>query len=497
MKNKILKEIIINLIISTIVGILLFVINKYFSIYLGIEKLGLMKLFAQLMVYLNLVEIGLGPASAFALYKPLSQKNYEKISIVFNTISVLYNRIFWILLIVGLILNPIIPFMVESRIPKKEIYLYWSLYVLQTASSYKFIKYNILFIADQKFKYVKSVQGITKCFIQILQIIVIIKYNSFLFYILLLILENIVQYIFYKKHYNKFYKFIYFIEKKEKTIMRDLKNLFFHKIGGLVVFNTDLILISKFVSLEIVGIYASYQMIINLLVKGITIISSVLKPKIGKFIVENDKEEVFLYYKKLDIIFIFFGIFIVYCSKRLFNNFIILWLGPKFLLSELTLNLILINLFIKYLREMIDVFKEGNGFFNDIYLPITEALINLFTSLILVYYLGLNGVIIGTIISNVLIISILRPILVFKRCFDKDIKEYVKVYGNYLILLLISLFCLNIATKPFIRESINGWIDWIIYATTISGITGVVLFIVFLLNKEFRNIIKVYVLKKK
>ena len=200
MKNKILKEIIINLIISTIVGILLFVINKYFSIYLGIEKLGLMKLFAQLMVYLNLVEIGLGPASAFALYKPLSQKNYEKISIVFNTISVLYNRIFWILLIVGLILNPIIPFMVESRIPKKEIYLYWSLYVLQTASSYKFIKYNILFIADQKFKYVKSVQGITKCFIQILQIIVIIKYNSFLFYILLLILENIVQYIFYKKH---------------------------------------------------------------------------------------------------------------------------------------------------------------------------------------------------------------------------------------------------------------------------------------------------------
>ena len=279
--------------------------------------------------------------------------------------------------------------------------------------------------------------------------------------------------------------------------MRDLKNLFFHKIGGLVVFNTDLILISKFVSLEIVGIYASYQMIINLLVKGITIISSVLKPKIGKFIVENDKEEVFLYYKKLDIIFIFFGIFIVYCSKRLFNNFIILWLGPKFLLSELTLNLILINLFIKYLREMIDVFKEGNGFFNDIYLPITEALINLFASLILVYYLGLNGVIIGTIISNVLIISILRPILVFKRCFDKDIKEYIKVYGNYLVLLIISLFCLNAATKPFIRENISSWLDWIIYATTISVITGVVLFIVFLLNKEFRNIIKVYVLKKK
>ena len=110
---------------------------------------------------------------------------------------------------------------------------------------------------------------------------------------------------------------------------------------------------------------------------------------------------------------------------------------------------------------------------------------------------GLNGIIIGTIISNVTIILIYKPILVFRRCFEKDIKEYIKVYGNYLILLVISLFCLNTVTKPFIKENINSWIDWIIYATTISIITGVVLFIVFLLNKEFRNIIKVYILKKK
>ena len=96
-----------------------------------------------------------------------------------------------------------------------------------------------------------------------------------------------------------------------------------------------------------------------------------------------------------------------------------------------------------------------------------------------------------------MVILIYRPILVFKRCFDQNIKEYIKVYGNYLVLLIISLFCLNAATKPFIRENISSWLDWIIYATTISVITGVVLFIVFLLNKEFRNIIKVYVLKKK
>ena len=153
----------------------------------------------------------------------------------------------------------------------------------------------------------------------------------------------------------------------------------------------------------------------------------------------------------------------------------------------------MINIF----RTIVDVFKDSCGFFDDIQSPILESVINLVFSIILGIKYGLNGIIIGTIISNIVVILIYKPILVFKRCFDKDIKEYIKVYGNYLILLIISLFCLNIATKPFIRENINSWLDWIIYATTISAITGVVLFIVFLLNKEFRNIIKTYVLKKR
>ena len=87
-----------------------------------------------------------------------------------------------------------------------------------------------------------------------LQILVIIKLQSFLIFILLLILDNIIQYIFYKIHYKRYYSYIFKIEVKDKSITKNLKNLFWHKIGGLIVFNTDLILISKFISLEIVGI---------------------------------------------------------------------------------------------------------------------------------------------------------------------------------------------------------------------------------------------------
>lgn len=104
--------------------------------------------------------------------------------------------------------------------------------------------------------------------------------------------------------------------------------------------------------------------------------------------------------------------------------------------------------------------------------------------------MGLDGVIIGTITSNIIIILIYKPILVFERCFDKDWKEYIKVYGNYFVLIVLSLGSLNFITKPFIKENINSWLEWIIYAMKISSISLTAITLIFSLNKDFRNLIK-------
>ncbi|WP_349763499.1 oligosaccharide flippase family protein [Fusobacterium sp. SYSU M8D902] len=487
---KVIKEILLNLIITVGISLSLFLVNKYFSLYLGIQNLGLMKLFTQLLAYLNLAEIGLSSASTYALYKPLAEKDYNQISVIINTIASLYKKISLFILIVGLLLNPIIPFFIKDKLKDVNIYLYWSLYVINTALSYSFAKYSVLFTADQKFKFVRLIQGESRIFCQILQIIIIIKFESFLIFILLLILDNIIQFIFYKIHYKKYYFNIFKTKITDKSITKNLKNLFWHKLAGLIVFNTDLILISKFISLEVVGIYASYQMIVQMIITLINIILSVLRPKIGKFIAENNKEEIFNCWRNLNIIFLNISILFSFCAYILIDDFIKLWIGNKYILPKQTTILIIINLFVQCFRGVTDVFKDGSGFFDDIQLPIIEAILNFVFSIVLLYYIGLNGVIVGTIISNILIISIARPVLVFIKCFNKDWKDYIEVYGNYLILLILSLFGLNLIIKSFIIFEINGWIEWIIYAIKISSISGIIIFIVFLLNKEFRNILK-------
>lgn len=484
------KEIFFNLVFTFVINLLNFIQGRYFVEYLGVETLGMMKLFTQLLTYLNIVEMGLGTSSTFALYKPLANKDYNKLSIVVSTIESIYNKIAILLLTLGILCVPIIPFFMKMDNFSNAIYFYWILYVINTVSTYLFVKYVILFTANQELLYVKTIQSSCVIMFKFLQIFCIVKYSSFFVYIILMIIDNLVQWILFKFHYKK--KYFYVTKTKERfpEIKNNMKNLVWHKLGWIIVSNTDLILISKFTSLEIVGIYASYQMIIYVLKTIMEILLNIISPKIGKFIAQHTKIEIYEKYKKVNILYCFISIFLTYCTYILIDNFVKLWLGNSISLSDFTIKLICINLWIVLFRGILTIFKDNSGFFDDIRTPILESIINLIASIILGLKLGLNGVIIGTIISSIIITLGYKSILVFERCFDRDWKEYVKIYGNYFILVVFSLVSLNFITKSFIKENINSWLDWVVYAIKISSVSLIVITLIFLLNKDFRNLVK-------
>lgn len=481
------KEIFFNLIFMILINFLSFIQNKYFINYMGIETLGIMKLFSQLLAYLNIIEMGIGGASAYALYKPLAEKDHKKVNIIINTMDSIYNKIGILLFIMGVFCIPFIQFFINVDNFSKKIYLYWILYVSNTVITYLFIKYIILFTANQEYLYVKKIQTFTSILFKLMQIVFIIEYHSFLLYIILLICDNIFQWILFKKHCLKKYNYLEKTKARYMGIKNDIKNIFWHKIGGLVVFNTDLILISKFTSLKIVGIYASYQMILQVLGNITAILKGILTPKIGKFVAKHTKEENYNYYRELDILYCYIAIFFTYSTFILIEDFIILWLGRNFILSRFTLKLICFNLWINIFRWNLEMFKSADGFFNDIKSPIFESIINFFVSIVLGIKLGLDGVIIGTIVSNIIIILIYKPILVFKRCFNKNLKEYIKIYSNYCAITIFSLISLNYIMNFFIRKNINSWTSWFIYGIEISIVVLLIITIIFSINKYFRK----------
>ena len=309
--KKILKQNLkLNLIITLGTSISGFILNGYFSKYMGLETLGLMRLFTQIIAYLNLADMGIGMASAYALYRPLSERNQDQINIIIATINYFYKRVALVILLVGLLLNVMLHNFIKVNSYGHMLYIFWSLYVINTSISYLYAKYPILFTANQEFNKVRMIQGSGRIVFQILQIIFMIKTQSFLIFILIMILENLYLYIFY--NYN--YKINYKIDKVkiiDKNLIKDTKNLFWHKLAGVIVFNTDYIVLSKFVSLSIIGIYSSYLMIYQMLIILIGIITDALTPIMGKYVAENTKEDIYKKWNEIYIIYFYISTFLI------------------------------------------------------------------------------------------------------------------------------------------------------------------------------------------
>lgn len=490
--NKILlKNLKLNFYITIVTGILVFIVNKYFAIYMGMEKMGLMRVFSQVVGYLSLMDLGISNAAAYALYKPLIEKNEEKINLIISTIDFFYKRIFMVMIIMGVCFTFFLPNLIKINITT-DIYIYWLLYVLNTSIGYLFAKYPILFIANQEYELVRKIQGIGKIIFQSIQIIIIIITKSFVLFIIIMILENIYNYYFLKKHYYNKYNYIKIIKDKDKSVIKSMKNLFWHKLGGLIVSNTDYIILSIYTSLDIIAVYSSYLIIHQLLLTLINIINSVINPRIGNFIAKtNNIDDIYILWRKIYSVYIFIATIFITTTYYLIQDFILLWLGKEFLLPIFTVFLILIITFLNLIRGITDSIKDAFGFFDDIYTPILEGLLNLIFSLILVQKIGLNGVIIGTVISTIVAIFLLRPILIFEKYFKKTYTIYLKDNIKLLLLSTVGILIINIIlNKIGICEiKVNSWSRFIYKAVILESIICIVLFCIFLYDNSFKELI--------
>lgn len=489
-KSTLKKELVLNLFITLTIGVLTFCVNKYFANYMGQKELGLMRLFSQLVIFLNLAELGLATASSYSLYKPLLEKKYNKINIIFSTIDSLYKKISYSILIIGIILSFFIPSLINDLEINKYTYLYWYLYVFNVFLSYTFAKYIVLLTANQEYKFVRIIQGVSRIFSQSVQIYILYKTQSFLLFIIASMIDNTIQFILYRIYYKKKYNYIIIVKTREKNIFKNLMNLFWHRISALIVFNTDYIIISKFLSLEIVGIYSSYLIVVNVVNTLLGVLTNIISPKIGLFIANNSKKEIFKLYVSINIIYTYLSIIFCYTTYKTINPFMELWLGKEYLLDNVTIIILILNLFIQLSRTPIEIFKNGFGFFSDIHLAIFESLFNLFFSLFLVRKVGLNGVILGTLLSNIIIIILAKPLLLFKECFKEKEILYLKKLSIVAINAIIIIIILeNIFNRYLKNKLCSSWINWIYFAVTIFFVTNIISFIVFIFNSDFRNLI--------
>ena len=96
------------------------------------------------------------------------------------------------------------------------------------------------------------------------------------------------------------------------------------------------------------------------------------------------------------------------------------------------------------------------------------------------------------ILFKYLKLLILKPILVFKKCFEQKGIKYLKTLMEYFslsILSMISIDCFINKVFKLSLNNINNWIIWFYKAISVGIISLIIVTIIFILNNDFRKIL--------
>ncbi|WP_416258724.1 lipopolysaccharide biosynthesis protein, partial [Clostridium perfringens] len=240
------------------------------------------------------------------------------------------------------------------------------------------------------------------------------------------------------------------IKSDNITITHNIKNIFVHKIGSFVIFQTDAILITIFSTLKETAIYANYTMIISSLTGLLSNAIGSIMPSIGNLIAEESREKSYDIFRKLYILDHIIAIFVSIVTYTVINEFVVFWVGKEYLFSKYIVLSLIINLYIQISRGTVDRFKDGFGIYWDVGAPIIESIVNLIFSIVLAKYIGIVGIFIGTIISNILIVEFWKPYVLFKEGFRINVFKYIDQAVKVFSINMLIIFFSNLIYKKVI-----------------------------------------------
>lgn len=495
-KQKALKNIITSVIFKIVLLVLTLVSRRYLLTYIGNEANGLFSLYTSIIGFLAIAELGIGTAITFSMYKPIVDDDKDTISALFYLYNKVYKIIFFIILGIGLIITPIIPFIAKDTTGLFNIYITYLLFLSSTLVTYLFA-HKTSYINANSDNYlttiVHSVGLISGTTLQIFVVLTIGRSNpvlGFSLFLLSIVIGNIIDWVltelvFLKKYKSKLNSNKDLSTELKSDVVKQTKAMFFHKIGGLLVMTTDNIIISAFIGVVILGIYTNYITLMAGMVSILALVFSSITSIIGHSFAKNDKKQVEQQFNQLYVInfIIAFIFFLGYYA--VINPSISIIFSKDLIMSNDIIVIIVLSYFIQFMRQSVLTYRNATGtFYNDRYKPLIEGLINLVLSLILVNFLGISGVLIGTIITNLFITHIIEPFVLYKHGFESSPRKYY-IY-NYIgiSLFFIAVVIMNII--PF-KDFGNVYIEFIVRGFTSVGISMIFLLLVYIISKDFRN----------
>lgn len=425
-----------------------FITRSIFIRYIGVELLGLSSTFASILGTLALAELGIQTAVAYNLYKPVKENNFEEINDILNVLKIVFRVIGIFFIIASIVVLPFLKYIITGIEVNDKIYIYFILQSLTSVCTYFLAYKRTILYATQK-EYVTKIVDLAILFLfNVIQCITIIVLQSYSLYLVLKIVQGVASNVIIHIYCNKAFPYLYSSPLNKKIFFRvfgDVKNIFVGRLAGYFYSSTPNLLISAFISTITVGFYTNYTTVTNALKLLTNSILTPIVPIIGNQVQDRniDKEKLFLLYSHARYIL---GMMIVVPFIIVMEDFITVWLGSKMILNMGITILLGVDLYIHIVHgSTLDMINAEGLFKADRNVEIIGGISNFLISFVLVQILGLEGVLLGTVISQI-ILWIGRSYVFYKNSINEYRVQYIKYWCRNMVYLIVFILCVVIVS---------------------------------------------------
>lgn len=402
-KNIIIKNIISSFLLQIVTIISGFILPKIILSCFGSETNGLVNSISQFLNYVTLLEGGVSSVIMASLYKPLANKDMNKVSGIINATRKFFKQIAIIYVIYTAIVSVIYPLFVSTKFSYTYVFcLVWVLASNLFVQYFYSLTYKILLNADRKVYLVSLTQIIIIVVNTILVVIISRVYPD----IIAVKLGSAIVFLIQPTMYGLYIKRHYCIDKSippDTEALNQRWDGFGQNLAFFIHANTDVVILTVFSSLSVVSVYSIYLMVINAMKGLVSSVSSALVPSLGNIMAKEDKEHVDSAFQLYEFGIHFVTSLLFTCCMILVVPFVAVYTSG---VTDVEYKQPLFAV-IMVIAEMVYCIREpyvsaayASGHFKQTakyaYL---EALINIFISIVLVKKFGLIGVAIGTLVS--------------------------------------------------------------------------------------------------
>ena len=395
---------------------------------------------SQIFTYLILFESGMSAAYQFKLYEPVNDKDMKKIAGLFNGLKKSMRKIalrMTAVLLVIAVIYPLIMNRVSISFMKAGLIL--CLLGIRFVIPYFVSIANKTLLNVYDYKYVvDNVDSLGYLAITAVEILAIRLLHWPVYGVLLIgCIGNIVIGLVY----------VFFIRKVCAGIQTGetvpdfepegmTQDILFHQITGLLNNNIDTIILSV-VNIMLVTPYHAYYSTMYYFPQVINKINENYRTKIGMKIKQRDSG-LYGYFQVLLAFHMVAAIISVAVFVSNINDFIVLWIGKEFLLSDCCVILLALYLMLRMTINIIFLVRDGAGLYKESkWFSFREGIVNLVLSVILVYFRGIEGILFATVFATY---TMLLPGNA-RLAYNKVMGKRNTLWADYLV-MIITAACL-------------------------------------------------------